>query len=144
MEVNYLGSVYPTRAVITTMKERRMGRIMFVSSQAGQIGLFGYTAYSPSKFALRGLAESLQMEVQYERWEVFVWKYFQFKYCEKDSEFHTKLLTTIKANKLICKYFLTADKAIQHLCNCGVPSWHWHSRTGWGEQDKGKHLFKTV
>lgn len=63
MEVNYLGSVYPTRAVITTMKERRMGRIMFVASQAGQIGLFGYTAYSPSKFALRGLAESLQMEV---------------------------------------------------------------------------------
>ena len=63
MEVNYLGSVYPTRAVITTMKERRMGRILFISSQAGQIGLFGYTAYSPSKFALRGLAESLQMEV---------------------------------------------------------------------------------
>lgn len=63
MEVNYLGSVYPTRAVVTTMKERRMGRILFVSSQAGQIGLFGYTAYSPSKFALRGLAESLQMEV---------------------------------------------------------------------------------
>ncbi|KAM6948178.1 3-dehydrosphinganine reductase [Aplochiton taeniatus] len=64
MEVNYLGSVYPTRAVITTMKERRMGRIMFVSSQAGQIGLFGYTAYSSSKFALRGLAESLQMEMK--------------------------------------------------------------------------------
>uniref|UniRef100_A0A3P9HSK2 3-dehydrosphinganine reductase n=1 Tax=Oryzias latipes TaxID=8090 RepID=A0A3P9HSK2_ORYLA len=64
MELNYLGSVYPTRAVITTMKERRMGRIVFVSSQAGQIGLFGYTAYSPSKFALRGLAESLQMEMK--------------------------------------------------------------------------------
>ncbi|KAI7809315.1 3-ketodihydrosphingosine reductase [Triplophysa rosa] len=64
MEVNYLGSVYPTRAVITTMKERRMGRIMFVSSQAGQIGLFGYTTYSPSKFALRGLAEALQMEMK--------------------------------------------------------------------------------
>uniref|UniRef100_A0AAY5KMV9 3-dehydrosphinganine reductase n=1 Tax=Esox lucius TaxID=8010 RepID=A0AAY5KMV9_ESOLU len=64
MEVNYLGSVYPTRAVITTMKERRMGRILFVSSQAGQIGLFGYTAYSPSKFALRGLAEALQMEMK--------------------------------------------------------------------------------
>ncbi|XP_048378616.1 3-ketodihydrosphingosine reductase isoform X2 [Stegostoma tigrinum] len=62
MEINYLGSVYPTRAVIHTMKERRMGRIVFVSSQAGQLGLFGYTAYSPSKFALRGLAESLQME----------------------------------------------------------------------------------
>lgn len=63
MSVNYLGSVYPTHAVITTMKERRMGRIVFVSSQAGQVGLFGYTAYSATKFALRGLAEALQMEV---------------------------------------------------------------------------------
>lgn len=63
MAVNYLGSVYPSRAVISTMKERRMGRIVFVSSQAGQLGLFGYTAYSPTKFALRGLAEALQMEV---------------------------------------------------------------------------------
>uniref|UniRef100_A0A803JIF3 3-dehydrosphinganine reductase n=1 Tax=Xenopus tropicalis TaxID=8364 RepID=A0A803JIF3_XENTR len=64
MEINYLGSVYPSRAVISTMKERRMGRIVFVSSQAGQLGLFGYTAYSPTKFALRGLAEALQMEVK--------------------------------------------------------------------------------
>ncbi|XP_048363900.1 3-ketodihydrosphingosine reductase [Sphaerodactylus townsendi] len=64
MSVNYLGSVYPARAVITTMKERRMGRIVFVSSQAGQVGLFGFTAYSATKFALRGLAEALQMEVK--------------------------------------------------------------------------------
>nr|XP_009934811.1 PREDICTED: 3-ketodihydrosphingosine reductase [Opisthocomus hoazin] len=64
MGVNYLGSVYPSRAVIGTMKERRMGRIVFVSSQAGQLGVFGYTAYSPTKFALRGLAEALQMEVK--------------------------------------------------------------------------------
>ncbi|KAM8967702.1 3-ketodihydrosphingosine reductase [Pelodytes ibericus] len=64
MEVNYLGSVYPSRAVISTMKERRMGRIVFISSQAGQLGLYGYTAYSPTKFALRGLAEALQMEVK--------------------------------------------------------------------------------
>lgn len=64
MSVNYLGSVYPSRAVISTMKERRVGRIVFVSSQAGQLGLFGFTAYSPSKFAIRGLAEALQMEVK--------------------------------------------------------------------------------
>ncbi|KAH0617977.1 hypothetical protein JD844_016803 [Phrynosoma platyrhinos] len=64
MAVNYLGSVYPTHAVITTMKERRLGRVVFVSSQAGQVGLFGYSAYSATKFALRGLAEALQMEVK--------------------------------------------------------------------------------
>ena len=36
---------------------------MFLSSQAGQTGVYGYTGYSASKFALRGLAETLQMEV---------------------------------------------------------------------------------
>ena len=32
--------------------------------QAGQIGIFGYTAYSASKFALRGFSEALQMELR--------------------------------------------------------------------------------
>ena len=41
----------------------RGGRIVLVSSQAGQTGLYGYTAYSASKFALRGLFESLSQEL---------------------------------------------------------------------------------
>ena len=63
MDVNYIGSVNVTKAAIGGMKARKKGRIVFVSSQAGQLGVFGYTAYSATKFALRGLAESLQMEV---------------------------------------------------------------------------------
>jgi 3-dehydrosphinganine reductase len=64
MRVNYMGSVYCTKAVIDSMKSRRFGRIVFVSSQAGQLGVFGYSAYSSSKFALRGFAEVLQMELK--------------------------------------------------------------------------------
>lgn len=64
MEVNYLGSVYATRAVLPYMKKRSQGRIIFISSQAGQLGLYGYSSYSGSKFALRGFAEALQMEVR--------------------------------------------------------------------------------
>jgi 3-dehydrosphinganine reductase len=64
IRVNYLAAVYCTKAVIDSMKHRRSGRIGFVCSQAGQIGVYGYTAYSASKFALRGLAETLQMEVR--------------------------------------------------------------------------------
>ncbi|XP_072169158.1 3-ketodihydrosphingosine reductase-like isoform X1 [Diadema setosum] len=64
MEVNYLGSVYATRAVLPYMKKQQCGRIVFISSQAGQLGLYGYTSYSGSKFALRGFAEALQMEVK--------------------------------------------------------------------------------
>lgn len=35
-----------------------------VSSVAGQCGIFGYSAYSASKFALTGFAQCLQMEVK--------------------------------------------------------------------------------
>ncbi|CAG5125642.1 unnamed protein product [Candidula unifasciata] len=64
IDINYMSAVHATRAIVPAMKARGQGRIVFVSSQAGQIGLFGFTAYSASKFALRGLAEALQMEVK--------------------------------------------------------------------------------
>ncbi|KAK4783710.1 hypothetical protein SAY86_018078 [Trapa natans] len=34
-----------------------------MSSQAGQVGIYGYTAYSASKLGLRGLVKALQQEV---------------------------------------------------------------------------------
>mmetsp|Transcript_29291 Transcript_29291/g.48412 ORF Transcript_29291/g.48412 Transcript_29291/m.48412 type:complete len:180 (+) Transcript_29291:587-1126(+) len=39
------------------------GTIVLTSSAGGQVGVFGYTAYTPTKFALRGFAESLHMEL---------------------------------------------------------------------------------
>lgn len=61
--VNVMGSVIPTKVVVEGMK-RRGGRIVFVSSQVAQCALHGYTAYAASKWALRGLAEALQMELR--------------------------------------------------------------------------------
>ena len=63
MDANYLSAAHTTKAVIPSMIQQQRGRIILLSSQAGQIGLFGFTAYSASKFALRGFAEALQMEV---------------------------------------------------------------------------------
>ncbi len=63
MAVNYFGSLYVARAALPAMRARRSGRIVFISSGAGLMGLFGYTTYSPSKFALRGLAEALRAEL---------------------------------------------------------------------------------
>ncbi|MGH7094930.1 MAG: SDR family NAD(P)-dependent oxidoreductase, partial [Stellaceae bacterium] len=37
---------------------------VLVSSGAGLVGIFGYTAYAASKFALRGLAEALRAELR--------------------------------------------------------------------------------
>ena len=64
IEVNYLGSVHVARAVLPAMRAARRGRVVFLSSAAGLLGLYGYTAYAPTKFALRGLAESLRAELK--------------------------------------------------------------------------------
>ena len=63
-QTNVLGSVRVTRAVLPQMIRERRGRVVFISSQAGQCAVYGYSAYSATKFALRGLAECLQMEVK--------------------------------------------------------------------------------
>ncbi|MEL6493669.1 MAG: SDR family oxidoreductase [Cyanobacteria bacterium J06623_7] len=64
MAVNYFGSLYCVRAVLPAMKANRRGRIVLISSGAGLVGIYGYSAYCPTKFALRGLAESLRGELK--------------------------------------------------------------------------------
>ncbi len=64
MAVNYWGSLYCIRAVLPTMIQQKYGKIVLISSGAGLIGIYGYTPYSPTKFALRGLAESLRGELK--------------------------------------------------------------------------------
>ncbi|XP_021737279.1 3-dehydrosphinganine reductase TSC10A-like [Chenopodium quinoa] len=66
-DVNVMGTFHLIKAALPLMKKDRKSRgpasIAIMSSQAGQVGIYGYTAYSASKFALRGLAEALQHEV---------------------------------------------------------------------------------
>jgi 3-dehydrosphinganine reductase len=64
MALNYFGTLYPIRAVVPSMIERGRGHLMLVSSAAGIIGVFGYSAYVPAKFAVRGLAETLRAELK--------------------------------------------------------------------------------
>lgn len=64
MAVNFFGTLHAIKAVAPGMVARRRGSIAIISSGAGLVGLFGYTAYAPSKFALRGLAESLRAELK--------------------------------------------------------------------------------
>jgi len=63
MDVNYFGTVNVVREVVPSMIERRRGSIVGVSSAAGLVGVFGYTAYAPTKFAVRGFLESLRGEL---------------------------------------------------------------------------------
>ena len=64
IEVNFFGTLYPVQAVVPSMVERRTGSLVAISSGAALLGLFGFSAYSPAKYAVRGLFESLRDELR--------------------------------------------------------------------------------
>lgn len=64
IDVNYLGTLYPIQLVVPKMKQQQEGFVVITASQVALMGMFGYSVYSSCKFALRGLAESLEMELR--------------------------------------------------------------------------------
>jgi 3-dehydrosphinganine reductase len=64
MELNYFGTLNAVRAVLGGMVERGNGGIVGISSAAGLVGVFGFGAYAPSKYAVRGLMDALRAEVE--------------------------------------------------------------------------------
>ena len=63
MDVNYFGAVWMIRAALPHFLQRGTGRIVNMASTASLIGVYGYGAYCPSKFALYGLSEVLRAEM---------------------------------------------------------------------------------
>jgi 3-dehydrosphinganine reductase len=72
MEVNYLGTVHVTKAVLPGMLKRGSGDIVNISSAGGFVTGPGYGAYSPSKFAVRGFSDALRSEVKPRGLRVFL------------------------------------------------------------------------
>lgn len=63
MELNYYGTLNVVRAVVPRMVARGRGSLVLVSSTLGMAGCAGYAAYAASKYAVRGLADSLRLEL---------------------------------------------------------------------------------
>lgn len=64
MDVNYFGIVNVLKPLVPLMRQRGSGVIVNISSVAGFIGVYGYTAYGASKFALRGFSDALRAELK--------------------------------------------------------------------------------
>lgn len=64
MEVNYFGTVHVVKAVLPGMLQRGAGQIVNISSAAGFLGVFGYSAYGASKYAVRGFSDVLRAELK--------------------------------------------------------------------------------
>ncbi len=64
MNINYFGTVHITKAVLPGMVSRGSGHIVNISSMAGFLGVFGYTAYGATKYAVRGFSDALRAEMK--------------------------------------------------------------------------------
>lgn len=65
MDVNYMGIVRCTQAVLPGMLERGDGQIVNIASMAGKIGTAKSTAYSATKHAVLGLSNALRQELRH-------------------------------------------------------------------------------
>lgn len=64
MNINYFGTLNVIKSLVDGMVQRGSGSIVNISSQAGFIGVYGYSGYSPSKFAVRALSDVLRSELK--------------------------------------------------------------------------------
>ena len=64
IQTNYLGSLHFAKAVCPHMVGNASAKLVFIASGAAFVGLFGYSSYGPSKFAVRALAECLRVELK--------------------------------------------------------------------------------
>ena len=62
LEVNLVGVIACTHAVLPGMQERRRGRIVNVSSEAGRVGSSGSAVYSAAKGGVLGFTKAIAIE----------------------------------------------------------------------------------
>ena len=63
MQVDYMGTVNAVRVFAPYLMEQKSGSIVNVASVCGYMGVFGYAAYTPPKFAVVGFSECLRQEL---------------------------------------------------------------------------------
>ncbi len=84
--INYLGTVHAVRALLPALARSR-GRVVNISSMSGLTGVFGYSAYSASKFAVQGFSEALRVELRPQGIAVHV---------VSPAEFHSPMLASVE------------------------------------------------
>ncbi|KAL1925473.1 uncharacterized protein VTP21DRAFT_356 [Calcarisporiella thermophila] len=65
MQLNYFGTLYTVHEAVKRMVESDIkGKIVVTTSILGFLSFIGYSSYSPTKYAIRGLADSLRNELK--------------------------------------------------------------------------------
>ncbi len=61
MQINYFGTLYPIKILFPYLADR--AHIVNIASMAAVLGIYGYTAYGASKYAVRGFTDVLRSEL---------------------------------------------------------------------------------
>lgn len=124
MDKGYWVQAWSALAATKRMARHRIsGKIIFVSSLLGFMSIAGYSSYSPAKFALRGLAETLRSELLLYSISVHIFfpgTMFTPGYKEENK---TKPKITLKIEE--GDQGLQADQAAERLLS-GVQNGHFH------------------
>lgn len=64
LDINFFGTVRTIRAALPHLRKSGRGQIVNIASVAALTGVFGYTAYCSSKYALLGFSEALRAELK--------------------------------------------------------------------------------
>ncbi len=64
ININTIGPIYCTKAVVSTMKDRGAGKIININSQGGLYAKAERGVYTASKWALTGFAKAMQAELK--------------------------------------------------------------------------------
>lgn len=117
-EVNFFGLVTVTKAVLPSMRERRSGKIINISSISGQIGFPSMGPYASSKFAVEGFSESLRLEML--RYGIHVVLVEPGSY---QTDIWSKGLESVKSNpnSPYSKEMGSILKHIKHVANAAPP-----------------------
>jgi 3-dehydrosphinganine reductase len=129
MDANFFGVLHVIKAVIPGMIARQSGHIVNLSSLAGLVGWYGYTAYASSKFAIRGLSEQLRTELK--PYGIRVSIVFpndtqtpQLEYDDLHKPPETKALTSMFGSPLKADFVArTIIKGIEHNKFSIIPGW---------------------
>lgn len=109
IETNFWGAVNITKAFLPQMRNRKQGKILFITSLAGLIGVPYQGFYAASKHALEGFCKSLRYEINEFNISVSVIEPGFFK---------TNLHSSFKyAEAIIKDYSNTREKALKEFEN---------------------------
>lgn len=64
MNTNYFAAVNLFQIMVPLMKARKSGHLVAMGSAASFLAIWGYSAYNGSKFAIRGLCDTLRSELK--------------------------------------------------------------------------------